>query len=83
MNGDGRSSVERVLDGDLAYDDLPTESEQATVRAVWSERIAERIAATDFEAEFTAQGRAWTDVDADGKPIRRNPTEGSDISKEL
>lgn len=79
MNRDRRSNVERVPDGDFAYDELPVENEQATVRAVWNERVAERIAATDFEAEFIAQGRAWTDVDANGKPIRRTPTESGDI----
>lgn len=56
-----RSNVERVLDGDLVYDDLPTEDEQADVRAAWDERISD----ADFEAEFTTQGRSWIAVDAD------------------
>ncbi|GAA1563922.1 hypothetical protein GCM10009691_41480 [Brevibacterium picturae] len=79
MSEDARSDVEKVLDGEMRYDDLGTEEEQAVVRKVVDERIREDIASLNFEAEFIAQGRAWTDVDADGKPILRAPTESGDI----
>lgn len=46
---------------------------QALLRNVWDQRIAENIVATNFEQESLAQGRAWADVDSDGKLIRRWP----------
>jgi len=67
-----RRDIRRVLAGDGSYDDL-SEREQAIVRAEWEERIEERIAGLDLEAEFTASGRAWTDADAAGEPIARDP----------
>lgn len=70
---DERCAVQRVLDRDMAYDDLATEEEQAVVRAVWDERIAARIAALNLEREFIEQGRSWTDADAEGNPTRRMP----------
>ena len=64
--------IQRVLAGDGSYDEL-SEREQAVVRAAWEEDVEERIAALDYEERFTAEGRAWTDVDAEGHPIRRVP----------
>lgn len=73
-SSDGRDLVELVLDGELAYDDLDFDIDQARVRQVWDERVAERIAALDFEGEFMTQGRAWTEIEEDGTPIRRDPS---------
>lgn len=73
MSEDARSDVERVLNGDMCYDDFGTEEEQAVVRKVADERMAALIANLDFEVEFIAQGRASTDVDTEGNPIRRRP----------
>ena len=64
--------IQRVLAGDGSYDEL-SEREQAVVRAAWEEDVEERIASLDYEERFTAEGRAWTDVDAEGRPIRRVP----------
>lgn len=67
-----KRDIERVLAGDGSYDEL-SEREQAMVRATWDQRIEERIAALDLEAEFTAEGRSWTDADAAGNIVPRTP----------
>lgn len=73
-SNDGRDLVQLILDGDLDYGDLDSEEDQARVRQFWDELVAERIAHTDFGAEFIAQGRAWTEIEGDGTPIRRDPS---------
>lgn len=60
--------VERVLAGDGSYDAL-SEREQAIVRADWDEQVAARIAALDFEAEFTESGESWSEADEAGRLI--------------
>jgi hypothetical protein len=62
--------VERVLAGDGSYDALG-EREQAIVRAEWDEQVAERVAALDFEAEFTEAGESWSEADAAGRLVSR------------
>lgn len=62
--------VERVLSGDGSYDAL-SEREQAVVRAEWDERIADRRAALNLAAEFTAAGDSWSDADDDGNLVTR------------
>lgn len=64
--------IQRVLAGRGRYDDL-SETEQARVRASWDEQVAERIASLNFAADFTAAARPWTDADADGRPVERDP----------
>lgn len=77
---DERSAVERVLDGDMSYDDLATEEEQAVVRRVVDERVTARIADLNLEREFIEQGRSsWIDADAEGNPIRRAPGDGCGV----
>ncbi len=63
--------VQRVLAGSGAYTAL-AEQEQAIVRAEWDDRIAEGIAALDFEAEFTAAGDTWVIGDGRGSAVIRN-----------
>lgn len=67
------SEIRAVLDGRARYDDLPAR-EQAVVRATWDERIAATVEQLDFAAEFTAQGRSWSEAAPDGALVRRDPT---------
>lgn len=64
--------VEQVLAGLYAYDDLPA-GEQATVRAVWDQRIDETRDGLDLAAEFRADGTAWVEADTDGNTVIRTP----------
>lgn len=64
--------IERVLAGDGNYDAL-SERAQAIVRAEWDERVEARRAALNFEEEFAAAGRRWTDAHADGTLVSRGP----------
>ncbi|WP_411730773.1 hypothetical protein [Paeniglutamicibacter sp.] len=38
-----------------------------------AKRIDATISALNFEDEFTAAGRAWTEADADGNAVHRDP----------
>lgn len=51
---DVRSDVQKVLVGDMSYDDLVSEGEQAVVREVRDRRIAENILKLNFGTEFSA-----------------------------
>ena len=64
--------ITRVLAGQASYDELP-EAEQALVRAARDARIAEDVAALDFEAHLSASGKPWYVADADGKVVVRTP----------
>ena len=66
--GVSQRDIERVLAGDGSYDALG-EREQAIVRASWDEQVAARIAALDFEAEFTEAGETWSEADDAGRLI--------------
>lgn len=61
----------QVLAGSASYDAL-TPREQAAVRLVWSDRMAETRAALDLAAEFTDEGRTWVELDDDGNVIERS-----------
>jgi hypothetical protein len=65
--------IERVLAGQAPYDELG-EPAQAVVRATWDARIAERVAALDFETEFSAAGESWSDADESGHVVQRGTT---------
>ena len=41
------------------------------VRAEWDERITELRTGLNFEAEFTAVGDTWSEVDAQGRTVER------------
>jgi hypothetical protein len=64
--------IAEVLAHRRSYDDL-TPKEQAIIRAEWTERIAERRTALNLVERFADQGRAFVELGADGKPIRRQP----------
>lgn len=65
--------VARVLDGQTAYDDVAPH-EQAVVRTEWAERMSDRVAELDFDAEFTAAGQPFSELDEHGSAVRRSPT---------
>lgn len=62
--------IQNVLSGNSSYDNVG-EREQAVVRALWDEQIAERRAGLDLESEFTKAGRTWTEGDTQGKAVTR------------
>ncbi|MCR4512667.1 hypothetical protein [Aeromicrobium sp. 50.2.37] len=78
---DGRPSqtrsIRRVLAGHLSFDDIDPEV-QAGVRREWTRRMDARRSGLNLEAEFRAQGRAWTELDETGQLVRREP--GPDAS---
>ncbi len=69
--------LKRVLAGQGSYDGL-TEESQAVVRAIWEERIAEQLGGLDLLSELRAAGDAWTESDADGAAVVRNPRSASE-----
>ncbi|MCP3425019.1 ParD-like family protein [Rothia sp. AR01] len=66
------SEIRAVLDGEGSYDDLP-ETTQAVVRGAWDERMDQHLRELDLVAEFTEAGRGWSEVDAEGRLVRRLP----------
>lgn len=75
MSAGQRPTIEAVLAGTASYDDLPADA-QAVVRAIWAERIEERIESLDFAAEAVAEGRSWVEAGPDGLPVYRNLQSG-------
>ena len=63
-------SIRDVLAGAAEYDELG-ERDQAVVRAIWDERIAERRAHLDLAAEFTQAGVSWLEADEHGRVVTR------------
>ena len=64
--------VEAVLAKERSYDDLGLK-EQAIVRAAWSQRLENRREQLNLEQEFASEGRAWVELDEDGRVVRREP----------
>jgi len=65
-------TIERVLNGQASYDELAGPA-QAVVRASWREQIADRLAALNFEDELKAGDVPWSEADADGTVVVREP----------
>jgi hypothetical protein len=65
-------AVERVLAGEMSYDDLD-EPAQALVRSAWDRKLGARISVVDFEEELRASGRPWAEADSDGNVVVRHP----------
>jgi len=63
--------IAQVLAGHRTYDELASE-QQAVVRADWSERIEDRISELDLADDFSAEGRSYSELDADGRIVRRS-----------
>ncbi|KQR53641.1 hypothetical protein ASF88_01915 [Leifsonia sp. Leaf336] len=62
------SDIQRVLAGDAAYDELG-ERGQAVVRAIWDEKMTNRLARLDLATEFTRENRSWIEADERGKAV--------------
>jgi hypothetical protein len=59
-----------VLAHRRAYDDLSAK-EQAIVRAEWAERMAARRKALNLATRFRREGRAYVELDAEGRVVHR------------
>lgn len=58
--------IERVLAGQLSYDDIGVR-EQAVIRTAWREQVEDDIASLDLRARFKAEGRTrWSEADESG-----------------
>lgn len=62
--------IAEVLAGSRTYDGLDAKA-QAIVRAEWSERMDQLRTELDLAADFSAAGRSWVELDADGTVIER------------
>jgi hypothetical protein len=63
--GTSTQAITQVLAGRQRYDDLSTD-EQAVVRSVWAERIADEREGLDLAADFAESGQAYAELDDDG-----------------
>lgn len=64
---------------DSGVDDAEARArEQAVARAEWDERITARLGELNLAAEFTATGRSWSEVDAQGDLVVKNGA-GADL----
>ncbi|WP_414122922.1 TA system antitoxin ParD family protein [Corynebacterium nuruki] len=75
--------IDKVLSGEASYDAL-TDKDQAVVRASWEDGISARLAGLNFQEEFTAAGRSWSESDAEGNLVKhdarsKSPTTGKDV----
>lgn len=64
--------IARVLAGTTSYDGLSSH-DQAVVRARWSERMTGLRESLDLAEELTAAGVAYSELDAKGKVVHREP----------
>src|SRR3954468_13276986 len=64
--------IARVLAGESSYDVL-VGRDQALVRAEWAERMTALRDGLDFAREFQARGVAYSELDAHGNVVRREP----------
>jgi len=64
--------IARVLGGRHDYDALTAE-EQAVVRAEWAERVTARRTSLDLAKDLEAEGVAYSELDAAGDVVRREP----------
>jgi len=68
-SGLAQRDIDRVLAGQLSYDDIG-DREQAAVRTAWREGIDADLTSLDLRARFEAQGRTrWSEVDKQGNVI--------------
>lgn len=66
-------TIARVLEGSASYDQL-SGAEQAVVRRLWEAQFAERREALNLAADFTRDGRVWSELGDDGEVIVHEPT---------
>lgn len=68
-SGLSQRDIDRVLAGQLSYDDIG-DREQAAVRTAWREGVDADLASLDLRARFEAQGRTrWSEADEHGNVI--------------
>ncbi len=60
------AQVQAVLTGECSYDRLEA-SEQALVRTLWDEQLAERLARLDLAAAFETEGHSYAEIDEHGQ----------------
>lgn len=72
--GVSQRDIDRVLAGQLSYDDLG-DRDQAVVRTAWREGVDADLASLDLRARFEAQGRTrWSEADREGAvTVHENP----------
>ncbi len=76
-SGLSQRDIDRVLAGQISYDDIG-EREQAAVRTAWREGVDADLASLDLRARFEAQGRTrWSEADDKGN-VTVHETAGSD-----
>jgi hypothetical protein len=63
--------INDVLSGSRSYDGLSAK-EQAIVRAEWSARMDEVRSSLNLADEFSAEGRRWVELDANGAVVERS-----------
>lgn len=67
--------VQDALAGKVPYDSL-TAADQEIVRGEWDASISVTRDGLDYEAKFTAEGRAFTEADHEGRLRRVDPNNG-------
>jgi hypothetical protein len=65
------SRVERVLAGDIPYDEL-TATEQAQIRPELDRRVTAARLSLNLAEEFIAHGEAYCELDEHGNVVQRN-----------
>lgn len=64
--GVSQRDIDRVLAGQMSYDDLG-DRDQAVVRTAWREGIDADLAALDLRSQFETEGRThWSEADPTG-----------------
>ncbi|MGY6502206.1 MAG: hypothetical protein ACXIVQ_15080 [Acidimicrobiales bacterium] len=79
-DAEARRRIEKVLAGHHSYDDLRSPAEQAHVRAVWQQRIDDRLRRLNLAAQFVAQQHRWVELDDSGQVVERTPGSNGEIS---
>ncbi|MBO9534190.1 MAG: hypothetical protein J7513_14560 [Solirubrobacteraceae bacterium] len=64
-------TIERVLSGQLAYDDLASPFDRAVVRNAWDEQLTQRMGEVDLSAPLSGAGLARHEADDDGNVVAR------------
>ncbi len=65
-SGLSQRDIDRVLAGQLSYDDIG-DRDQAAVRTAWLEGVDADLTSLDLRARFKAQGRTrWSEADEQG-----------------
>lgn len=66
--GVNHRAIAKVLAGTGSYDSLG-EQEQAIVREEWVDRVTVLREGLDYEAEFSAAGESYSEIDEDGNLV--------------